>query len=502
MAPLAGPTAAVAMCAAAIVSWRKPMEQQQMSEPHVSDSTDDHMSNPDMVALHSSTVSNEMCEAAFLEDQTWQQPGLNIAHEQEFGDTSQHSLGDVDIATHNVVEQGSGHPLVDSFGGVAMEHDVVDQNSVVTRHDTSILMKGDVGVVMVEDDNFIPLINRESEKQNSALDNESPEKYGGQNNASICDQSACPSEPTETTVEISDSSFTARPTEATIDHNQDFPSVEDWAGVKLDTVFDSSQHDGDALEIHAEHKTPEIAVDITVDTDLASMQPHQSQKEAPTNISTESQEQASTFTDTTSEENEFILWLQQSFRNACQRIFSDDMLDMASMELHQRWQSGLASAQGVLGDDFITSISNHWWQVMCLASFCDMLLVGVFGRFVVRNISSSCCRSRRRDPVQPEVDVVVTSKKEDNTENLISDYDEQQQLVGSNSGTKQALAPKLDDVPCELACGVQGVEIAPKSQPNPFSSSIKATPTPARSRRGFCASSQNLVATSVSVEGS
>lgn len=490
MAPVAGPTAALAMCAAAIVSWRKPMEQQQMSETHVSDSTDDDLNNPDMVALHSSTVSDEMCEAAFLEDQTWQQVGLNIAREQEFGDTSQHSLGEVDIATHNVVEQGSV---------AAMEHDVVDQNSVATRHDTSIRMNGDAGVVMVEDDNFISLVNTESEKQNHVLD-ESPEIYWRQKNASICDQSTCPSEPTETTVETSDSSFTALLTEATVDDNQEFPSVEDLAGVRLEMVFDSSQHDSDVLEIHAEHKTPEIAIDVKVDTDLASMQSHQSQEEAPTK-STESQEQASTFTDTTSEQNEFISWSRQSFWKACQRIFSDDMLDMALVELRQWWKSGLATAQGVLGEDFVTSISDHWWQVMCLASFCDMLLVGVFGRFVLRNISSSCCRGRRRDPVQPEVDVAVTSKNEDKSENLISDYDEQRQLVGLNSGTKQALAPKLEDVPCELACGGQGVEIALKSQPNPFSSSIKAVPTAARSRRGFCASSQNLVATSVSVEG-
>lgn len=501
MAPVAGPTAALAMCAAAIVSWRKPMEQQQMSEPQVSDSTDDDMSNPDMVALHSPTVSDEICEAAFLEDQTWQQVGLNIAREEEFGDISQHSLGDVDIAMHNVVEQGSVHPFVDSLGGIAMDQDVVDQNTVVTRHDASMLMNGDAGVVVVEDDNFIPLVNRESEKQNNVLDNESPETYWGQKNASRCDQSACPPEPTETTVETSDSSFTALPAEAAVDHNQEFPSVEDFAGVELEKVFDSVQHDGNVLEIHAEHKTPEIVVDVTVDTALASMQPHQSQEEVPTN-STESQEQASTFTGTTSEQNEFILWLRQSFWKACQRIFSDDILDMASKELHQRWQSWLATAQGVLGDDFVTSISDHWWQVMCLASFCDMLLVGVFGRFVVRKIPSSCCRGRRRDPVQPEVDVAITSKNEDRGENLISDCDEQQQLVGLNSGTMQVLAPKLDDVPCELACGGQGLEIALKSQPNPFSSSIKAIPTVnTRSRRGFCESSQNLVATSVSVEG-
>lgn len=501
MAPLAGPTAALAMCAAAIVSWRKPTEQQQMSEPQVSDSTDDDMSDPDMVALHSPTVSDEICETAFLEDQTWQQVGLNIAREQEFGDISQISLDDVDIAVHNVVKQGSGHPFVDSLGGIAMEHDVVDQNSVATRHDASMLMKGDAGVVEVEDDNFIPLVNRESEKQNNVLDNESPETYWGQTNASRCDQSACPPEPTETTIETSDSSsFTALPAEATIDHNQEFPSVEGFAGVKLETVFDSLQHDGDVLEIHAEHKTPEIAVDITVDAALASMQPHQSQEEAPTN-SMESQEQASTFADTTSEQNEFVLWSRQSFWKACQRIFSDDMLDTASKGLPQRWQSWLATAQGVLGDDVVTNISDHWWQIMCLASFCDLLLVGVFGRFVVRNIPSSCCRGRRRDPVQPELDVAVTSKNEDKSENLISDCDEQQQLVGLNSGTMQVLAPKLDDVPCELACGGQGVEIALKSQTSPFSSSIKAIPTAARSRRGFLASSQNLVATSVSVEG-
>jgi len=134
-----------------------------------------------------------------------------------------------------------------------------------------------------------------------------------------------------------------------------------------------------------------------------------------------------------------------------------------------------------------------------------MVLFGVFGRFVVRHIPSFCCRGRRKEPVQTELDVAVAKQNTDRCENLMSDSDKQNEIAQLNSGTEQVLAPMLDDAPRETACGERSVEIAMKGQRNPFNSAIQVHSIPTPSRRVIAgqrayASSQNTVATSVSVE--
>jgi len=517
MAPAVGPTAAFAMCAAAFVGWRKP--PLQISEiPEVPDSINDNTDINLLVSDSHNTAS--ICESAFLDIQIWQNASLNstsvqgLVHSEGFAHPfekfahSPDGFGHPERFAHPTEGfahlpvgcahppvrcahppggyacylAGFAHPSEDSFNDEAIGHPSKDGlgdtviASALINHDNG-------GAILDESDNFIAVVNGDSEEKTIALDNES---FTGQKSASRCDQSTCTSMPSGTVEATHSDDFTVFSAGTKLfDHNEEFSRVKD---------FTTSAEVADSDSIRVIQKMPSDLVETILDiTALSSMQPYE---QTLTDHSMQGKEQASSFPDMQSDMFEFMLGSWQALCQECQ------MLAKASKVLHQQRQAWLATSRSALGEDFVSSALDNWWMVISFASLCDMVILGVFGRFVARNIPS-CCRCRRREPVQTELHVAVTMQNKDAHENLMTVSDEQKEIPGLNAGRAQLHAPIRDDVPCEIACGRPSADSGMKGQGSPFNSAIIATPQGARRvivGQGSCAIGQNTVATGVAVQ--
>lgn len=507
MAPVVGPSTALAMCIAAFVGWRVPSQPEETAKPEVPDPISaDKPGDAEMHAVLSIiNISSNFCESTTWQhwDATLQTVSARVLgfSDKKFGDRAM---------TH-VWESGKG----------AME---LAHASTSMLRNISILVDNNRSQSMQWSNEHSPFSGVDhldsffnSDSKNVSI-NFHHEGFSALQNGSGFAEGACPQVfpclvPSESVNKSEPGRIPVLSAESTTDfHDKELGSLTEVAVLETEAVPEVPPPSCNVLDTHAGHETatllPLDAGGLVHDiTAMSSITPTpQVKQKALKGWNAEGHNQSSSFQGMLDEFSEFLLWSWQVCCTECRKMLSGNMLDKASEVLRHWWHACLASSRSVLGEDLFIRVSEvvvRWWQValLCFASLCDVVLFGVFGRFLFRKVASFCCCGRRREPVSAEFGVADTKKKIGHGEKQNLPSDEPKELAQTISGTLHVLAPMFGDIQCDLACERGSVESTLKGQSSPFNSAIqvRSIPTPARRATGHIgfASSQHMADNSV-----